>query len=93
MDNFIVVFFDYDQTYSVINDSANKFKNCKVAQVKFDDVWYSGEIVCRGTKKKCQNYIDFRLNNSKFVATDESEVENGDDELVNALKTIPSMFR
>lgn len=95
MDNYVVVYFECDNTYSVVSDSTNKFKNSTKAKVQFErDKWYEGTIVCRGSKSKCQNYVDFRLNNSTFVPTDESDIEQIEDvQLNNALKKFTSILK
>lgn len=85
MSNHIVVYFECDNTFTIIEDTKNKFKNSNTAKVNFNNRWYNGSIVCSGSKKKCQNYADFELRKSKFIATDDSDAEP--DELIQNVKT------
>jgi len=46
---YLVVYFNHDNTYTVLKDGENKLKNCKFANVKNDTTqkWEKGEIVFR----------------------------------------------
>lgn len=75
MSNFIVVYFKSDNSFSIIEDINNKFKNSDNVKVLFDDKWCIGEKVFMGSKKKCQSFADFEFRKAKFVPTDDSDVE------------------
>ena len=47
-DNYVCVFFNNDNSYTVFNDKSKKLKNSKRAQVKYQDKWIEGKIIVRG---------------------------------------------
>ena len=70
--NWILVYFDSDQTCSILQDSTNKLKNSKSAKVKIGNKWYTGEIKFRGSEKECNSKAN-KMHLGEPLTTDDEE--------------------
>ncbi|CAF0876298.1 unnamed protein product [Brachionus calyciflorus] len=64
--NYILVYFEMDNTFCIVEDRAKKLINQKEAMIEFPTGWFLGEIRYRGTQKKCEEKAK-GIENGKIV--------------------------
>lgn len=84
----VVVYFNKENKYSIVNDAYNKLKNSKSAKVNFDGCWYSGEILYRGSENQCIKYAKAIESKPQYEPSDDDSEFEGFD--FNAFSTLKS---
>jgi len=71
---YLIVKFNEDNSYTIINDKTNKLKNVTKATVKVDDEWQTGNIIYRNKNEQLVEKwakMSKDLNTSSFAPTDD----------------------
>jgi hypothetical protein len=67
--NFVLVYFEVDNTFCVLDDSQEKLVGLDSVMVKFDKKWFQGLVKYRGSKAKCEAKGE-KIKDGKLVVSD-----------------------
>jgi hypothetical protein len=79
--NFMLVWFDKEKKYTIVEDLTNKFSKSKKAKVLDAETnkWVLGEIVYRGKRSKCEKKAKAIDENAAYFTSDDTSCTSSDE--------------